>query len=60
MGYGLRNLKYRRTSIFYVSTEGRRLRESPSVEENALFLVRWASELFCDWATWMQAILPGS
>ena len=35
------------------------MRDSLSLEENASFLVRWAVELFCEWATWIKHILPG-
>jgi len=46
------NLWGKESSIAYV--DGRWLRESPNLEENASFLVRWASELYADWATWMK------
>ena len=35
------------------------LRESSSTEENASFLVRWATELFGSWSQWMKHTLPG-
>ena len=35
------------------------LRRPESLEEVAVFLIRWATELFSDWATWMLHMLPG-
>jgi len=35
------------------------LRDSESLETNALFLVKWASELYGEWATWIKKFLPG-
>jgi len=29
------------------------------LEENAAFLVRWAAELYSEWATWMKNLFPG-
>jgi len=33
--------------------------EYSSIAENAIFLVRWAAELFVDWATWINFVIPG-
>ena len=35
-------------------SNGQKMLQSNSLEEVASFLVRWAAELFSDWATWMQ------
>jgi len=40
-------------------TNGKDLRDSDSLEENASFIVRWASEIYGEWATWIKKILPG-
>ena len=59
MPYGLSALWNKKSSITYSATEGKQLRESSSLEENAAFLVRWAAELYADWSTWMTHKLPG-
>ena len=35
------------------------LKDSLSTEETAQYMVRWAIELFGEWATWMTFVLPG-
>ena len=51
---------WNRKSIFtYATSEGKKLKKSTSTEENASFVVRWAAELYGDWATWLHQILPG-
>ena len=30
-----------------------------SLDQNAAFLVKWASELYGEWAIWMRRFLPG-
>jgi len=59
MPYDLGALWDRDSIITYATPLGRKLRESDSIEENASFLVRWAAELFGEWATWLQQIMPG-
>jgi len=41
-------------SASYDSPEGKALRNDESIEEDASFLVKWASELFGEWGTWLQ------
>ena len=53
MPYDLDSLSKKVSSIIYYTSQGRDLRESYSLEENAVFLVRWAAELFGEWAPWM-------
>jgi len=59
MSNDLGNLWNKLSLFIYNSPEGKELRNSESVEENAQFLVKWAAELFGDWAAWMNQILPG-
>jgi len=58
MPYDLDNLPNKTSSVIFYTKEGRDLRESQSLQENAVFLVRWAEEIFGDWAPWMQHLLP--
>ena len=59
MPYGLDKLWNSESSITYCTELGIKLRKSKSLEENASFLVRWAQELYCEWSTWLNALLPG-
>jgi len=59
MPYGLDKLWNTEDSIIYSTAEGKGLRLSQSIEENASFLARWAGEVFGEWATWMRHVLPG-
>jgi len=59
MPYGLLDLANNKSSIVFSSPLGEKLRSGSSVEEQASFLVQWAAELYSDWATWMNYILPG-
>jgi len=52
-------LALRISSITFSSEESTKLRKSKSIEENAAFLVRWAAELYSDWATWIKHIFFG-
>ena len=54
----LEDLWDRGSLLTYTSEEGKKLRESNSVEENAQFLVRWAKEVFNNWNTWLNFVLP--
>ena len=54
----LEGLQYKDSSIIYSSTYGSALRNSPSIEENASFLIRWSGELYAEWATWLNHIIP--
>ena len=49
----------RASVITYSAERGQTLRVSDSLEENASFLVRWASEMFGEWSTWLQYKIPG-
>jgi len=46
MPYGLEDLWDRDSIAAYTSERGTMLRASESLEENATFVVRWASELY--------------
>ena len=59
MPYDMGALWDKDSIITYATELGEKLRESDSLEENASFLVRWAAELFGEWATWLQQIMPG-
>ena len=60
MPYGLEKLWDKDSVITYATPLGAKLRENKeSTEENAAFLVRWAAELFGEWATWLSQLLPG-
>ena len=50
----------RASVITYSTKRGAQLRDSDSLEENASFLVRWASEMFGEWSTWLQWKIPGA
>ena len=54
----LEDLRDKHSLITYAEAAG--YRTSGSAEENASFIVRWASELFGEWATWLNFILPNS
>ena len=54
MPYDMGTLWDKDSIITYATELGTKLRESDSLEENASFLVRWAAELFGEWATWLQ------
>ena len=58
MPYGLSQLRKRDDSLQFTSSLGKWRRESQSLEENAAFLVRWAEEIFANWATWMKKMIP--
>jgi len=60
MPYDLDDLYDRQSAVMYSSEEGKRLRESPSVAENAAFVVRWAAEVYSEWAAWHLHVLPNS
>jgi len=51
-------LALRISSITFSSEESTKLRKSKSIEENAAFLVRWAAELYSEWATWIKHLFP--
>ena len=53
MPYDMASLWDKDSIITYATELGEQLRESDSLEENASFLVRWAAELFGEWATWL-------
>jgi len=55
MPYGLDGLWNKESVVAFQRTG---LRQPESLEEAAVFLVRWATELFSDWATWMLHMLP--
>ena len=57
MPYGLNDLWDKNCVIAYAN--GQNMLHSSSLEEVAAFLVRWATELFSDWATWMLYMFPG-
>jgi len=59
MPYDLEGLWDRVSVITYAARSGRDLRTSDSLEENASFLIRWGSEIFPQWATWMNQLFPG-
>jgi len=56
--YNLERLQYKDPLIIYSSNYGSALRNSPSIEENASFLVRWGRELYAGWAAWLNHIIP--
>jgi len=59
MPYDLEGLENRFQCIKYASTEGRMLRKSEVVEEQVSFLVKWSTELYGEWATWLMSLIPG-
>ena len=59
MPYNLESLWNTGSMLSYATSLGVKLRESASIEENASFLVRWASEVYAEWATWLLHSLPG-
>ena len=46
-------------SFVFASAEASRLRRSDSIVDNAAFLVRWAQEIFPQWAIKMEHLFPG-
>jgi len=60
MAYGLKSLWNSSSSILYTSEDGQALRESGSCEANVHFILKWATEVYTDWAVWIKSILPNS
>ena len=56
MPYGLDGVWDKNSVITYLI--GRQLRLSDSLEEVAQALIKWANELYPEWATWMKLTLP--
>jgi len=56
--HGLEGLTKKDTLIAFATSDGKELSDAAPVEEVASFLVRWAAELYNDWAAWMAYVLP--
>ena len=60
MPYGLDQLWNNKASATFAVDGGKALRDTGQcVEALASFVVRWAAELYSEWATWIKYLLPG-
>jgi len=56
--YDLDGLWNKMKSVIYACPEDSRRRESDNIEDHACFLIKWAEEMYGEWAPWIQSLLP--
>ena len=61
MPYGLDGLWNNKASVTFAVDGNKAVRDKTvAVETIASFVVRWAKEIYSEWATWIKYLLPGS